>query len=47
MTKNLNQILFKKNSKLETLVGYFPQLKKEDKDKITNLKFSFVHLDKD
>lgn len=47
MTKNLNQILFKKNSKLETLVGYFPQLKKEDMDKITNLKFSFVHLDFD
>ena len=26
MTKNLNDILLKKNSKLETLVGYFPKL---------------------
>ena len=47
MTENLNKILFKKNSKLETLVGYFPNLKKEDMDKIFNLKFSFVHLDFD
>jgi hypothetical protein len=47
MNKNLNKILSEKNSKLETLVGYFPKLKKEDMDKIINLKFSFVHLDFD
>ena len=47
MTENLNKILFKKNSKLETLVGYFPNLQKKDMDKILNLKFSFVHLDFD
>ena len=47
MTKNLNEILFKKDSKLETIVGYFPNLKKDDFEKISNLKFSFVHLDYD
>ena len=47
MTEELNQILSKKNCKLQTLVGYFPNLKKEDINKITNLKFSFVHLDFD
>ena len=45
MTKNLNDILLKKNSKLETLVGYFPKLDDQDMKKIINLKFSFVHLD--
>jgi hypothetical protein len=47
MTKNLNEILLKKNSQLETIVGYFPNLAKEDFEKISNLKFSFVHLDFD
>lgn len=47
MTKNLNDILLKKNSKLETLVGYFPKLDDQDMKKIINLKFSFVHLDYD
>ncbi len=47
MSENLNLILSKKNCKLETLVGYFPELKKEDMKKILNLKFSFVHLDFD
>jgi len=47
MTESLNQILSKKNSKLETLVGYFPNLKKDDMNKLVNLKFSFVHLDFD
>ncbi len=43
----LNQILLKKSSRLETLVGHFPNLEKKDMDKIVNLKFSFVHLDLD
>ena len=47
MTKNLNEILSKKNSNLETIVGYFPNLNKECMAKIANLKFSFVHLDYD
>ena len=47
MTENLNKILYEKNSKLETLVGYFPKLKDEDMNKIKDLKFSFVHLDFD
>ena len=47
MTQNLNNILSKKNSKLETLVGYFPKLKDEDINKIKDIKFSFVHLDFD
>lgn len=47
MTENLNKILCKKNSKLETIVGYFPKLKDEDMNKIKDLKFSFVHLDFD
>jgi len=47
MTEDINKILSKKNSKLETLVGYFPKLKDEDMDKIKDLKFSFVHLDFD
>ena len=47
MTKNLNMILSQKNSKLETLVGYFPKLEEKDMNKINNLKFSFVHLDFD
>ena len=47
MTENLNLILSKKNSKLETIVGYFPKLDKADMSKIENLKFSFVHLDFD
>ncbi len=47
MTENLNKILIEKNSKLQTLVGYFPKLKDEDMSKISNLKFSFVHLDFD
>ena len=34
MTKNLNEILLKKNSQLETIVGYFPNLAKEDFEKI-------------
>ena len=47
MTKNLNEILKSKNSKLETLVGYFPNLEQKNMEKIANLKFSFVHLDFD
>ncbi len=47
MTQNLNKILSEKNSKLETLVGYFPKLKDEDLNKIKDIKFSFVHLDFD
>ena len=47
MTENLNKILSEKNSKLMTLVGYFPELKDNDMNKIKNLKFSFVHLDFD
>ena len=47
MTKKLNEILSQKNSKLETLVGYFPKLDEKDMNKIRNLKFSFVHLDFD
>ena len=46
MTKNLMKFLAK-NSKLETLVGYFPKLDEKDMNKIRNLKFSFVHLDFD
>ena len=29
------------------MIGYFPDLSKEDMNKISNLKFSFVHLDFD
>ena len=29
MTENLNAILTRKNSKLETIVGYFPNLEKQ------------------
>jgi hypothetical protein len=47
MTENLNNILANKNSKLETIVGYFPNLSKDSMNKISNLKFSFVHLDFD
>ena len=47
MTEELNQILSKKNCYLQTLVGYFPNLKKEDMNKIKDIKFSFVHLDFD
>ena len=47
MTEELNKILSRKNSKLETIVGYFPNLKKEQMQKISNLKYSFVHLDFD
>jgi hypothetical protein len=47
MTKELNEILAKKNSSLETYAGYFPNLKKEHMDKISSLKYSFVHLDFD
>ncbi len=47
MTEHLNKILYKKNSKLSTLVGYFPELKDNDMNKIKDLKFSFVHLDFD
>ena len=47
MTNNLNDFLVKKNSKLETIVGYFPKLEDRDMKKIINLKFSFVHLDYD
>ena len=47
MKENLKNILKKKNSELDTIVGYFPNLNKSDMDKISNLKFSFVHLDFD
>ena len=47
MTEDINKILSEKNSKLETLVGYFPKLKDEDMDKIKDLKFSFIHIDFD
>ncbi len=47
MTEELNKILSKKNSKLETIVGYFPNLEKDKMQKISNLKYSFVHLDFD
>ena len=47
MTDEFNEILYKKNSKLETIVGYFPKLKEEEMKKISNLKFSFVHIDFD
>jgi hypothetical protein len=47
MTNNLNDILIKKNSKLETIVGYFPNLDEVSMKKISNLKYSFVHLDFD
>ena len=47
MTESLNLILKEKNSRLETIVGYFPNLNKNDMKKIFNLKFSFVHLDFD
>ena len=47
MKNSLNKILLEKNSKLETLVGYFPDLRKEDMNKIYDLKFSFVHIDFD
>ena len=36
-----------KNSKLETIVGYFPNLDEVSMKKISNLKYSFVHLDFD
>ena len=47
MSEELNKILSTKNSKLEVMVGYFPNLKNEDMGKISNLKYSFVHLDFD
>ena len=47
LSEELNKILFKKNSKLEVMVGYFPNLKNEDMGKISNLKYSFLHLDFD
>ena len=47
MTENINKMLTKKNSKLETLVGYFPNLENEKMKKISSLKFSFVHMDFD
>ena len=45
MTNDLNEILIKKNSKLETIVGYFPNLDENKLKKISNIKYSFVHLD--
>ena len=47
MTNDLNEILIKKNSKLETIVGYFPNLDENKLKKISNIKYSFVHLDFD
>jgi hypothetical protein len=47
MTNELNNILSKKNSKLTTICGYFPNLTDGDMKKISNLKYSFVHLDFD
>ena len=47
MNKNLNVILSKKNSKLDTIVGYFPKLDRNSMNKISQIKFSFVHLDFD
>lgn len=47
MNENLNKILSKKNSSLETIVGFFPNLEKEKMEKIEKEKFSFVHLDFD
>ena len=47
MTEDLNKILSTKNSKLDTIVGYFPNLEEEKMKKISNLKFSFVHMDFD
>ena len=47
MTEDLNIILQNKNSSLETIVGYFPNLDKEQMEKISNLKFGLVHLDFD
>ena len=47
MTKKLNELLLKKSSKLETIVGYFPNLEQKDMEKISERKFSFVHLDFD
>ena len=35
------------NSKLETFAGYFPDLEKEHMEKISELRYSFVHLDFD
>ena len=47
MTNDLNEILIKKNSKLETIVGYFPNLNENKLKEISNIKYSFVHLDFD
>ena len=47
MTNELNNILSIKNSKLTTICGYFPNLTDGDMKKISNLKYSFVHLDFD
>jgi hypothetical protein len=47
MTDDLNSILKKKNSHLDTIVGFFPNLSVESMNKISNLKFSFVHIDFD
>ena len=47
MTDQINKALVKKNCKLDTLVGYFPNLTKDQMAKISDLKFSFVHLDFD
>ena len=47
LTNELNEILIKKNSKLETIVGYFPNLENDKLKKISNIKYSFIHLDFD
>lgn len=47
LENQLNDILLKKNSKLEIFAAFFPELKSEQLKKIEDLKFSFVHLDFD
>ncbi len=47
MTRNINDEINKKNSKLETIAGFFPKLDENSMKKISEIKFSFVHLDLD
>lgn len=48
LENNLNQLIEKKESKLKIIPGYFPEnIKQEDFKTISNIKYSFVHLDFD
>jgi len=47
LNMDLNEFLKEKNSNLEIFAGFFPNLKSAHLEKISKLKYSFVHLDFD